>query len=175
MIEFYSRLLEAMIFVLPAYIANATPVISVKNIGRSTPLDRGMYAWDNKRILGDGKTVEGLISGILVGALSGIPIYFLMDIFRNVFQPLVLSIGAMIGDILGSFVKRRIGLERGRPLPPLDQLGFLISSLFFSYILYGLPAWASLDTFAALLVITFFLHLSTNYIAYFLRLKDRPY
>jgi len=69
-----------MIFVLPAYIANATPVISVKIIGRSTPLDRGMYAWDNKRILGDGKTVEGLISGILVGALSGIPIYFLMDI-----------------------------------------------------------------------------------------------
>lgn len=173
--EFCNRLIVALIYVLPAYVANATPVVSVKIIGRSTPLDMGLYAWDNRRILGDGKTVEGLISGILVGALSGIPIYFLINVFRNILEPLVLGTGAMIGDVFGSFVKRRIGLERGRPLPPVDQLGFLLSSLFFSYIVYGLPTWTSLDVFITLLIITFFLHVATNYVAYLLRLKDRPY
>lgn len=175
MIEFYNRIILALIYVLPAYIANATPVVSVKIIGRSTPLDRGLHAWDNKRILGDGKTVEGLVSGIIVGASSGIPAYFLTNVFRSIFEPLALSAGAMVGDILGSFIKRRIGLERGRPLPPIDQLGFLLSALFFSYMFYGLPSWVSLDVFIILLIITFFLHIATNYVAYILRLKDRPY
>jgi CDP-2,3-bis-(O-geranylgeranyl)-sn-glycerol synthase len=173
--EFYSRLLEALVFVLPSYIANATPVVSVKLIGRSTPLDMGLYAWDNKRILGDGKTVEGLISGIAVGTLVGLSIYSLMGIFRSILEPLILSIGAMVGDILGSFIKRRIGIERGKPLPVVDQLGFLLSSLFFSYVTYGLPRWVSLDILIILLIITFFLHIAINYLAYLLRLKDRPY
>jgi CDP-2,3-bis-(O-geranylgeranyl)-sn-glycerol synthase len=175
LIEFYSRLLEALVFVLPSYIANATPVVSIKLIGRSTPLDMGLYAWDNRRIFGDGKTVEGLISGIIVGTLIGLSIYSLMDVFRSILEPFVLSFGAMIGDILGSFIKRRIGVERGKPLPIIDQLGFLISSLFFSYVIYGLPRWVRLDILIILLMITFFLHIATNYIAYLLRLKDRPY
>jgi len=164
-----------LIFVLPSYIANATPVVSVKLIGRSTPLDMGLYAWDNRRILGDGKTIEGLISGIAVGTLIGLSICSLMDVFRSIVEPFVLSIGAMAGDILGSFIKRRIGIERGKPLPIIDQLGFLLSSLFFSYVIYGLPRWARLDILAILLVITFFLHIATNYIAYLLHLKGRPY
>jgi len=173
--ELYNHLLEALIFILPSYIANATPVISIKLIGRSTPLDMGLYAWDKRRILGDGKTIEGLISGITVGTLLGLSIYSLTNVFRSIFEPFVLSFGAMVGDILGSFIKRRMGMERGKPLPIIDQLGFLLSSLFFSFIMYGLPRWARLDILGILLMITFFLHIATNYIAYLLRLKDRPY
>lgn len=173
--EFLPYLIEALIFVFPAYVANATPVVAVKIIGRSTPLDKGLYAWDNRRILGDGKTIEGLISGTTMGTLVGILLFILTDVFRSFLEPFILSIGAMIGDILGSFMKRRIGLERGKPLPIVDQLGFLLSSLFFSFMIYGLPEWARLDIFITILIITFFLHIATNYIAFLLNLKDKPY
>lgn len=173
--EFFSRLLEALIFVFPAYVANATPVVAVKIIGKSTPLDRGLRAWDNRRILGEGKTIEGLISGVAMGSLLGLIPYPLSNVFRSILEPLILSIGAMIGDILGSFTKRRIGLERGRPFPVIDQIGFILSSLFFSSMIYGLPRWARLDVFIILLIITFFLHLATNYVAFLLHLKDKPY
>ena len=64
------NLLQALIFVLPAYVANGAPVIGVKLIGRATPIDRGAKAWDGRRVLGDGKTIEGLIVGISSGAAA---------------------------------------------------------------------------------------------------------
>ncbi|MEN2974829.1 MAG: CDP-2,3-bis-(O-geranylgeranyl)-sn-glycerol synthase [Candidatus Caldarchaeales archaeon] len=172
---FVEYLLEAIIYVLPAYFANATPVVAVKLIGRSTPLDMGLRAWNGRRILGDGKTIEGMIAGIAAGATIGLIISYTLNLFRSILEPLILAIGAMVGDIFGSFVKRRIGIERGRSLPILDQLGFLIFSLILASLLYGLPRWMRPDVFSALLIITFILHVSTNFLAYLLGLKNRPY
>ncbi|MFH1470329.1 MAG: CDP-archaeol synthase, partial [Candidatus Micrarchaeota archaeon] len=47
--------LEVIILVLPAYVANASPVI----LGGGTPVDFGRLFYDKKRILGDGKTWKG--------------------------------------------------------------------------------------------------------------------
>jgi len=174
---FYENLLKVMVYVLPSYVANATPVVAVKIIGRSTPIDRGLHAWDGRRLFGDGKTVEGLLSGIFAGTIIGILIYYLapLNVFRGLSEPLLLSVGAMGGDIFGSFVKRRLGMERGKPLPILDQLGFLIFSLLFSISIYGVPEWLSIDVFLILLLITFILHITTNMFAYLIKLKDKPY
>lgn len=173
--EFTEYFLKALIYVLPAYLANATPVVAVKIIGRSTPLDMGLRAWDGRRILGDGKTVEGLLSGTAFGTLFGLLMFNLTEVFRSPVEPFLLSIGAMAGDVLGSFIKRRIGVERGGPMPVLDQLGFLVFSLLFSFSVYGVPHWFRADVAVALMVTTILLHLSTNYLAYVLGLKDRPY
>jgi len=81
----------------------------------------------------------------------------------------------MIGDIFGSFIKRRIGLKRGDPAPGLDQLGFLITALITSAAIYGVQYWFDLMTLTCILAITAILHLSTNFVAYLLKLKDRPY
>ncbi len=169
-------LLQAIIFVLPAYVANGSPVIGVRLMGRATPLDRGAKAWDGRRVLGDGKTIEGFIVGISCGTAVGMILLLLLPgFYRNVLEPLLLSLGAMIGDILGSFLKRRLGLRRGQPAPGLDQLGFLVFALLFSTLAYGAPAWLDVITLILLTFVTASLHLGTNYVAYLLGLKEEPY
>lgn len=170
------KLAQSLIFILPAYLANGAPVIGVRLIGRSTPLDRGARAWDGRRILGDGKTLEGLLIGMAAGSLAGLIIHsFAPELYRSWLEPLVLSAGAMAGDILGSFIKRRLGLERGRPAPGLDQLGFLALALLFSALAFGPPRWLDVPTLILLAMVTAALHIGTNYFAYALGLKAEPY
>jgi len=83
--------------------------------------------------------------------------------------------GAMVGDIFGSFIKRRLGLERGRPAPGLDQLGFLAFALLFSTFAFGPPRGLDALTLILLAMVTAILHLGTNYLAYLLRLKAEPW
>ena len=171
------KILSALLYILPAYVANATPVPLAKILKKTTPIDGRRSAWDGRRILGDGKSWEGLFSGIAGGTLIGMILYLVGNLggFRSISEPAVLSVGAMIGDIFGSFIKRRIGLKRGDPAPGLDQLGFLIIALITSAAIYGVQGWFDLLTLACILVITAILHLSTNFVAYLLKLKDRPY
>ena len=43
----------------------------------------------------------------------------------------LLGFGALLGDALGSFIKRRMGIGRGKPAPILDQIDFLIVATCF--------------------------------------------
>jgi len=170
-------LVKSILYVLPAYVANGSPVVGVRIIGRRTPLDRGAKAWDGRRVLGDGKTVEGLIIGISTGTLAGLILYLCGNVgnYRAALEPLLLASGAMLGDLIGSFIKRRIGLRRGQPAPGLDQLGFLVVALALSSLVYGFPSWMDTLTLMLLLAVTALLHLGTNYLAYLLGLKTEPY
>lgn len=105
---------------LPAYISNSSAVI----LGGKFPVDFRRDFLDGKRVLGDGKTYSGLIGGTLAGFTAGM----LLNIFSLRFPVSVLfglSFGAMVGDMVASFIKRRLGLERGETLPLVDQLDFL--------------------------------------------------
>lgn len=83
----------------------------------------------------------------------------------------LLGLGAMVGDIAGSFIKRRYGIQRGKPAPLLDQEDFIIGSLFFAALLVAVnPSWAVL-----LLVITPLFHWVSNIAAYKLKVKDTPW
>jgi len=158
---------EAVWFILPAYVANASPVV----LGGGRPIDGGRRLADGRPIFGPGKTVRGFLGGLLAGtaaggiqaAIAGSAVFLLAGF--------LLSLGALCGDLLGSFIKRRIGLERGRPAPPLDQLGFLLFA-----ILFVLPVRApSAQVFLILLAVTPAVHLAANFLAHLLGLKDRPY
>jgi len=165
------------LYILPAYVANGSPVVVVKLIGRATPIDLGAKAWDGRRVLGNGKTFEGLLSGLTLGSLIGVILLALGNPahYRSPFEPLVISFGAMAGDILGSFIKRRLGLKRGAPAPVMDQLGFVVCALIASILIYGIPEWFNPPVITLLLIITGCLHLGTNYLAYLLGLKSEPY
>jgi CDP-2,3-bis-(O-geranylgeranyl)-sn-glycerol synthase len=80
-------------------------------------------------------------------------------------------VGALTGDAFGSFVKRRFSFERGKSLPGLDQLGFLVFAILFAYPL----AKISLLQIVFLLILTPFLHIGTNAVAYLLKLKEEWY
>ncbi|HDD33560.1 MAG: CDP-2,3-bis-(O-geranylgeranyl)-sn-glycerol synthase [Thermoprotei archaeon] len=165
------RLIEALAAIaLPCYVANATPVLVAKLLGRTHPLDFGLKLPDGHRLLGDGKSVEGFVSGVLTGTLTG---YLLSSLgLSDISRAFTLSVGSMMGDALGSFLKRRLGLRRGDPAPLLDQLSFLVVALILYQLVYG-----GLDplTTALLLIITPPIHVATNYLAYRLGLKDRPW
>jgi CDP-2,3-bis-(O-geranylgeranyl)-sn-glycerol synthase len=168
--------LLGLAYIFPAYVANATPVVAVRLLGRAHPIDRNMVMPDGRRFLGDGKTWEGLLAGMGFGTVTG----FIMDLFipylfRSMAEVFTLSAGALLGDILGAFIKRRMGLPTGSPAPPLDQLGFLVVGLLVVQILFTLPLWLDISTIILLMVFTFAMHIGTNLLAYLVRLKDRWY
>lgn len=169
-------LVGALLYVLPAYVANGAPVVLVRAVPRPRPLDMGRTFPDGRRILGDGKTFEGLAGGLLSGTLIGALLSLLSPgLFRSPLEPLALSCGAMLGDVLGSFAKRRLGISQGGPLPVIDQVGFLAVALLLSWSLYGPKEWSDASTLALLFLVTAALHLGTNAGAYLLGLKSRWY
>ncbi len=167
---------------LPAYVPNNAAVL----LGGGPPIDGGRE-WRGRRLLGDGKTWRGTAAGIAVGlavALSlnavqptlvaalgfGLPVFP-----RRV--ALALAAGAMLGDILASFLKRRTGRDRGASFPVLDQLDFVVVALVLTALVA--PAWFTevftLPRLVIVLLATPLLHLSTNAGAYVLGLKEEPY
>lgn len=163
-----------ILFLLPAFFANAVPVI----FGGGPPIDLGKSFIDGKRIFGEGKTYRGFFSGVLVGILIGVIEFFILgDIFLLLIA-VGSSLGTMIGDLFGSFVKRRIGLERGKPSLILDQLMFIVFALFFSYFYIISSKYSillSIHSILLILLITFFMHKFSNIIANKMGLKKVPW
>jgi CDP-2,3-bis-(O-geranylgeranyl)-sn-glycerol synthase len=154
-------LAETIYMYLPAYIANATPVI----LGGGGPLDGGRDWVDGKPLLGDHKTIRGTLSGLVAGIIVG-----LMQ--RSLFRGALLSIGAIVGDLVGSFFKRRINMKPGALLPIADQMGFIV----FAVILVSLAEPApTLDRAIGILIATLPIHYLTNVVAWLLKLKSAPW
>ena len=111
---------------LPAMLPNSAAVVFGK-MGK-TKIDFGK-SWRGKRIFGDGKSWAGLFGGgfsgiflglILIGisALFGSPDYWGYGGFwGNIGILACLSFGAILGDLMAAFIKRRLGLERWAKAP----------------------------------------------------------
>jgi len=175
-----NTIIRILWFLLPAYVANGTPVVTARLLQKlgfqRHSIDFGKKFVDGRRILGDSKSWEGLITGILTGTLTG----YMQSLYQLIKAPtnfvivgFVLSIGAMIGDILGAFIKRRLGLNPGEPVLLLDQLLFIITALGLSTILNLLKL--SLFEWLMAITLTFILHIITNFLAYVAGLKDVPW
>lgn len=166
--------LQAFWLIAPAYAANAFPPL----VKGSHPVDLGK-SLGNKRIFGDGKTIEGTIAGVLFGVLIG----FVQILGQNTLPtelgltkmdfPLVflLSSGAILGDMLGSFIKRRLNIPRGYPAFPLDQLDFLVMALVFS----SVAAHVSIYHAIILVSLTPLIHWIANLIGYYTKVKKTPW
>src|SRR3972149_6341483 len=133
-------IIQAVWLMIPAYIANPMAVV----LGGGRPIDLGKNWIDGHRILGDGKTIRGLIGGTLCGILAGIIQIIVSKEFEIFTVPtmiavITLSFGALFGDIVKSFFKRRIGFIRGAQLPLIDQLDFVAGAWLLTYIFD--PVW----------------------------------
>lgn len=166
----------AIWLMLPAYIAN----VSAAFFGGKTPIDRGISC-GKTRLLGDGKTYEGTIKGFSCGFILGIFQQLFLHsfgLFPTFLVVLVcLPAGAMFGDMLGSFIKRRAGLKRGAPLPLVDQLDFVAGAwlLLFLFARDWFIESFSLNVIIAVIIITPLLHLLTNYVGFKMGRKDVPW
>jgi len=172
-------LVEAIWLVIPIYAANGL-----------APLFKGKHRMDGGRLLrgkpifGSGKSWEGFIGGIVVGGVIGLveqlafpylpfgssPVMLTL-VPMSFFLGLLLGFGALFGDLGGAFVKRRCGIERGRPAPLLDQEDFIIGAFFFASFAVALRA----DWFVLLFIITPAIHLFANIIGFALKVKKEPW
>jgi CDP-2,3-bis-(O-geranylgeranyl)-sn-glycerol synthase len=157
--------IEALKFIFPAYCANAIPVIA----GGGCPMDFGRKFLDGKPIFGKNKTFRGFFSGLVVGTTVGSieAIFFGYPIFFG----LLLSLGALFGDLAGAFIKRRLGVAPGDLLPIIDQVDFILGAIVFSFPLQ-IVSWEFVVT---VLIITPPIHILTNFAAYKLGLKSNPW
>ncbi|MBD3228081.1 MAG: CDP-2,3-bis-(O-geranylgeranyl)-sn-glycerol synthase [Candidatus Lokiarchaeota archaeon] len=71
--DFLIILVVSLLWTVPALATNATMVIFGRN---GKPIDNGKY-FKGKRILGDGKTWQGMIGGVLFGFIIGMIIWVL--------------------------------------------------------------------------------------------------
>ncbi|MFX0101129.1 MAG: CDP-2,3-bis-(O-geranylgeranyl)-sn-glycerol synthase [Candidatus Hodarchaeota archaeon] len=192
----------SMWIIFPAYLANAV-VVPLSNKRKFHPIDKGKSVAGN-RILGDGKTIEGFFLGTGIGMFGGLvqllvsPLFYFVSkewhaLYQSILIPashldayllfsvgfltriLVFPAGAMLGDILGSFIKRRLGVPRGENLPVLDQLDFILGVILFSlpFIpLGGCFLQVNVVYIIVIIVLTPFIHRIINKLAYRLKIKD---
>ncbi|WEU41038.1 MAG: CDP-2,3-bis-(O-geranylgeranyl)-sn-glycerol synthase [Candidatus Odinarchaeum yellowstonii] len=191
--ELAVMLLLAVYYAIPAYVANGLAVIT----GGGKPIDLGRKFRDGRRIFGDGKTIRGFIGGVACGFIAGLIQLLIAPYFNEFIQPLItlyslnpvisgqyqliiytpplraflLALGGLTGDLVGSFIKRRLNLERGRPAPFIDQLDFICFALLFAYFITPI----SLEYIIILIVLTPVIHLLANIAAYYLKLKSVPW
>lgn len=180
-------LLFALWFFLPAGIANMTPVLAahmplLKRFNQ--PIDGGK-TWRGLRVFGPHKTWRGLIAGTLAGMLT---LHLQQLAYTNFSWSVELSqgldyaalpavllgglmgFGALSGDAIKSFFKRRINRQSGASWFPYDQLDYIAGGLLASLLVIRLET----NQYIWIFVMWFLLHIATSYIGYWLKLKSQP-
>jgi len=157
----------ALYFIFPAYCANAVPVI----FGGGRPIDGGRKYQDGRPVFGPRKTFRGFFAGLIIGTLVGFLQGYFTGSFKVILLGFMLSLGALTGDLVESFIKRRLGRPPGASFPVADQLDFVLGALLFS-IPVSPP---SLAVTLTIVIITPPIHLLTNFFAYLLGLKREPW
>jgi CDP-2,3-bis-(O-geranylgeranyl)-sn-glycerol synthase len=154
---------SALYIILPTYCTNGAPVI----FGGGQPIDLGRKFIDGERVLGDHKTFRGFISGLVVGTIVGALCSYVSS--KNLLTVAIsASLGALLGDLAGAFVKRRLKIKPGGSLPVVDQLDFVVGAI----ILVSLFSVIPVPVILILLLVTPPIHFLTNVGAYASGLKE---
>lgn len=170
-----NEIIELLIIIVPAYIANSSPVL----FGGGTPMDLGKNFLDKERIFGEGKTIRGFFAGSFCGIVAGAIItmihksIFFSDPKTQFLGFVILAVGSISGDAVGSFIKRRLKFESGKQ--------FWLDSIFF--IIFALIAvspiikqdFYRLENIIFIIGLTAVLHPLTNFIANKIGLKRVPW
>lgn len=148
-------------------IANGTPVLA-RNILKShfeTALDFNRVFFDGRPVFGPAKTWRGIITAIIITVPFALLLGFTAEL------GLVLAALAMVGDLLGSFIKRRLKLAPSSRALGLDQIPESLLPMFACQSLLGL-GWQS----TLIVVFMFFvMELLLSRLLYHLHIRKHPY
>jgi len=179
-------LLSCFYFFLPAYFTNMTPPL-IRRVGLFNFLDKPVdfgRKFKGQPILGKNKSWRGVISGPIIGILAaGLQLWlyrfsFIKEIsFFNYLEINILafgfliSTGAVFGDLLFAFIKRRLKMEPGQRFIPFDQTNYVIGAALFltPFLKINILIWITI------FLLTFFLHLIFNRIGYLLGLHKNKW
>lgn len=148
-------------------VANALPVIAKKLMGTAGdwPLDGRVTLQDGRPLFGRSKTLRGVLI-----ALLGTPVVAVL-LGLGWQLGFLVAASAMAGDLLSSFIKRRLGLAPSSQALGLDQVPESLFPLIAARCLVPL-SWLDVAVGTAIFVIA---ELVVSRILFRLNLRDRPY
>ena len=172
-------ILKLIYLLLPAALANMTPRLMTPLLSRLalTPIDFG-WQFRGKPIFGSHKTWGGLLLGIMAALLTGYLQFLLYPYLRSValldysnwsIIGLLLGSGAMAGDLIKSFFKRRMDIKPGQHWVPFDELDFAAGAIIFLSPVY-FPGW--IDALL-ILAISFLGHILINLLGFYLNIRRK--
>lgn len=148
-------------------IANGTPIVARQIFGRrfEYPIDFGWHLKNGQNLFGSSKTFRGIITAIIVATFAAV--------ILNVSWKHGLLIGgwAMLGDLLSSFVKRRLGMAPSSMALGLDQIPESLFPLLAVSNALGL-GWWQIAYLVVLFVVT---ELVLSRVLYKFKIRNRPY
>jgi CDP-2,3-bis-(O-geranylgeranyl)-sn-glycerol synthase len=179
---------------MPGYFANMAPPIAKRFnfLGfLDKPLDNNKKI-NGKPILGKNKTYRGFVVGIIAAIFAVLiqKILFNINDGENIFRILSLGIdytnislilllailmgfGALAGDSIESFFKRRINIKSGQSFIPWDQIDHILGAYLFSLILiYSFISW---KIFFSSIILGFILHVVVNHISFYLGIRSEKW
>ena len=156
--------LEILLLIL---VANGVPVMAYGLLNQrfGLPLDMGVKLPDGRPLFGPSKTLRGLLLSLpLTGIIAEL-------IGLSFTLGLTVALWAMLGDLLSSFIKRRLGMAPGSRALGLDQLP---ESLLPLLAVAG-PLVISATEIMATVITFFVLELLISRVLFRLRLRKHPY
>lgn len=176
---------------LPAFVANATATLPR---GAGPPMDLGR-AWpgDGRRVFGTSKTWSGFLVGGAIGTAVGVleawlillapPNYAVVPVLAPSVAAaipfaLLVAYGAMTGDAIGSFIKRRFGRPSGERTLFLDQFPFVLVPIALGFVFYTplfVAVFVNWEAVIWLVILTLGLHALFNWIGFHAGLKKVPW
>jgi CDP-archaeol synthase len=154
-------------FVALLTLANGTPVIAKKLLGPflNQPLDGGALLFDERPLFGPSKTIRGIVLSILI--TTGFAPVIALDWKIG----LVGAAVAMAGDLLSSFLKRRLRFQPSSRATGLDQIP---ESLFPALACRSMLGLTAIDI-AAVVVIFFVGEIVLSRLLFKWHVRDRPF
>ena len=148
-------------------VANSTPIVVKRLHGTrwSVPLDAGWHFIDGQPLLGSSKTVRGVMSAIICTTGAALLLGFSLGLGAKV------GVFAMLGDILASFVKRRLSIAPSARAFGLDQIPEALLPLIMVRSMFNYP----LLHIAAITATFFILEALLSRLMFRFGLRDRPY
>ncbi|MBI2659287.1 CDP-archaeol synthase [Candidatus Woesearchaeota archaeon] len=174
-------ILKCFYLMLPAYFANMAPVMVKKVKLFIFPVDFNKTI-GNKPILGKNKTFRGLVFGVVFSVIVAYFQFLLHNFgfFKNIsfldYQDwllfgLLMGSGALTGDLIKSFFKRRVNIMPGSKFMPFDQVDFVIGALIFIMPVFDV----TLNIFIVSLLLSFALDITVNHIAFYLKIRNEKW
>lgn len=175
-----TALISALWIMIPAYLPNSAAAL----FGGGKAIDLGRNWNDGRRILGDGKTWRGFFGGVLSGIITGIILIWARNFWGLIWLPeqtllsvTLLAAGALLGDLIKSFFKRRLDRNRGDEWLIADQYD-LVAGAFLLLVIFDW-GWviANITPLILLwiLIITPLLHRAVNIIGFIMGVKEVPW
>ncbi len=159
--------MEFIHLLLLIMVANGAPILMQFLLRKflNAPIDFGHVLGNGQRLLGHSKTWRGLVSALVLTSVAACLLGY------SIVIGFWIGLLAMLGDLLSSFIKRRMGLVSGEMALFLDQVPESLMPALVLKQQFGLDLLAVLVLTVCFLV----LELMLSRVLFKLGIRDRPY